>query len=350
MFLIFARFNDVRIPSLLFHLVWCGAASVLSCRSWLLIGPCFEKWPSLQKQQPFTARGFPHHLYRRFSFRPFVRSFWIRCAILVKSSIGFVFQAFRPILPTKTMPPFSDNYLLIMPLCNIPSVNYIFNGVDYVSSICSSSFGAFNSTLHLLFLKNQAGDPSLESLQGLDPENTDEQGKKMAPKNVEQLEEKASRTPENYHLRESLAWDSAFFTSDGRSDWNWKLLSCFVWFNWINFLWILGVLEPEELTSMIKNSEKKEMRTLPIILEETQRSTESISTLASDTLTLTSLEGELFEDIRASIQKSSKITNIQMFGSKAGQSSFGAYVHHCKSISTFSTLSILPHTLATYFY
>lgn len=83
---------------------------------------------------------------------------------------------------------------------------------------------------------------------------------------------------------------------------------------------------------MIEDAGKKEKHTLPMIVEETLRSTESISTLGSDTLTLASLEADLFEDIRASIQKSSKTSNFQTFGSKAGQSSFGAHAHHCKSI------------------
>ncbi|KAK4767198.1 hypothetical protein SAY86_014948 [Trapa natans] len=145
-------------------------------------------------------------------------------------------------------------------------------------------------------------DRSLDSLQGLDSENTDDQRKNMASTNVERLEEKATKTPENYHLRESLAWDTAFFTSD-------------------------GVLEAEELTSMIKDAENKETHALPTILEETQRSTESISTFASDTLTLASFEGELFEDIRASIQKTSKTSRIQSFGGKAGQSPTEAYIN-----------------------
>ncbi|KAK4776071.1 hypothetical protein SAY87_024032 [Trapa incisa] len=145
-------------------------------------------------------------------------------------------------------------------------------------------------------------DRSLDSLQGLDSENTDDQRTNMASTNVERLEEKATKTPENYHLRESLAWDTAFFTSD-------------------------GVLEAEELTSMIKDAENKETHALPTILEETQRSTESISTFASDTLTLASFEGELFKDIRASIQKTSKTSRIQSFGGKAGQSPTEAYIN-----------------------
>ncbi|CAM8961792.1 unnamed protein product [Rhodiola kirilowii] len=81
------------------------------------------------------------------------------------------------------------------------------------------------------------------------------------------------------NMRKSLAWDSAFFTS-------------------------AGVLDPEELSSMIGGAEIGGRKVLPGIQEDDMRS--SISTLDSDTLTLESLEAELFQDIRASIQKSNK--------------------------------------------
>ncbi|KAL5155338.1 hypothetical protein HKD37_19G054457 [Glycine soja] len=85
------------------------------------------------------------------------------------------------------------------------------------------------------------------------------------------------------NLRKSLAWDSAFFTS-------------------------AGVLDPEELTIIIEGVEKDEKPELPSIQEDVYKSCESISTLASDSLTFESveMEGDLFEDVRASIQKSSK--------------------------------------------
>ncbi|KAG6386325.1 hypothetical protein SASPL_155221 [Salvia splendens] len=84
-----------------------------------------------------------------------------------------------------------------------------------------------------------------------------------------------------YNLRKSLAWDSAFFTS-------------------------AGVLDAEELSSMITKPDKKEKHMLPGIQEDLTGSTESISTLQSDCLTLESNEDDLFMDIRASIQRSSK--------------------------------------------
>ncbi|GLT79315.1 hypothetical protein SLA2020_508070 [Shorea laevis] len=89
------------------------------------------------------------------------------------------------------------------------------------------------------------------------------------------------RKSEKYNLRNSLAWDSAFFTSD-------------------------GVLDPEELSSIIGGTEKCKKHLLPI-QEDINRSCDSLTTtIGSDALTLESLEADLFGDIRASIQKSSK--------------------------------------------
>lgn len=70
-----------------------------------------------------------------------------------------------------------------------------------------------------------------------------------------------------------------------------------------------GVLEPEELSCIIEGVEKGEKHKLPGIQEEVHRSAESISTLESDGLTLESLEADLFEDVRASIQKSGRASN-----------------------------------------
>ncbi|GAY52341.1 hypothetical protein CUMW_141050 [Citrus unshiu] len=91
------------------------------------------------------------------------------------------------------------------------------------------------------------------------------------------------------NLRKSLAWDNAFFTS---------------------------FLEPDELSSMIGGTEKSSKHVLPGIEEDIHRSTDSLSTLSSDTRTLKSLEGDLFEDVRASIQKSSMASNVANSNSK----------------------------------
>ncbi|XP_008789037.2 copine family protein 2-like isoform X2 [Phoenix dactylifera] len=82
-----------------------------------------------------------------------------------------------------------------------------------------------------------------------------------------------------YNLRKSLAWDNAFFTSE-------------------------GVLNPEELAIVNSTFGKAEESSLPGIPEDIRKSTESTSTLDSDTLALENLEVELFENVRASIQKS----------------------------------------------
>ncbi|KZV26156.1 hypothetical protein F511_06323 [Dorcoceras hygrometricum] len=84
-----------------------------------------------------------------------------------------------------------------------------------------------------------------------------------------------------YNLRKSLAWDSAFFTS-------------------------AGVLDPEELSTMLKAPEKNEEQLLPRIEEDVSESNESIPTFETDILTVDSLENDLFGDIRASIQRSNK--------------------------------------------
>ncbi|KAJ0088157.1 hypothetical protein Patl1_32039 [Pistacia atlantica] len=69
-------------------------------------------------------------------------------------------------------------------------------------------------------------------------------------------------------------------------------------------------LDSEELSSMIGGTEQREKHVLPGIQEDIHRSTDSLSTLDSDTLTLKSLEVDLFKDIRASIQKSSRVSNV----------------------------------------
>ncbi|XP_022860586.1 uncharacterized protein LOC111381094 isoform X3 [Olea europaea var. sylvestris] len=95
------------------------------------------------------------------------------------------------------------------------------------------------------------------------------------------------------NLRKSLAWDSAFFSN-------------------------AGVLDPEELSTMIKVAEKDKNQLLPGIKEEIRRSIDSISSLESDNLTVESLEDDLFVDIRASIQRSNKkVPNATNYISKS---------------------------------
>nr|KJB16841.1 hypothetical protein B456_002G250300 [Gossypium raimondii] len=122
----------------------------------------------------------------------------------------------------------------------------------------------------------------------VDPESVEmavgsieEAGKVKEPSESSE-QEKTSKNGK-YNLRKSLAWDSAFFTSE-------------------------GFLEPEELSSMLGGNEKGQLQALPGIQEDVNKSYDSLTTLDSETLTLESLEADLFEDVRASIQKSNKVS------------------------------------------
>ncbi|KAM1853724.1 hypothetical protein EV1_009563 [Malus domestica] len=127
----------------------------------------------------------------------------------------------------------------------------------------------------------------------------------------ESLEPEMTKKSGKCNLRKSLAWDRAFFTS-------------------------AGVLDPEELSCMIEG-DKTGKKMLPRIQEEIHRSTDSISTLGSDTLTLESSEANLFEDVRASIQKSSKASKAVNESMKDGSGVTETNNSGCKS-SHFSAL------------
>lgn len=79
---------------------------------------------------------------------------------------------------------------------------------------------------------------------------------------------------------------------------------------------------------MNKGYKKSETRTLPGIEEEFWKSAESNCTMDSD-YSLASLEIDLFEDMRASMQKSSKAYNVVTSSSKI-QSRKGIPNPHCK--------------------
>jgi hypothetical protein len=76
----------------------------------------------------------------------------------------------------------------------------------------------------------------------------------------------------------------------------------------------LGVLDPEELSSMIGSVEKGDKRasSLPAIQEDVRGSCESISTFRSNnSLTQESLEDvDLFQDVRASIQNFGRMSDL----------------------------------------
>ncbi|XP_051113731.1 uncharacterized protein LOC127239566 isoform X2 [Andrographis paniculata] len=106
------------------------------------------------------------------------------------------------------------------------------------------------------------------------------------------MEAERTQSRGRYNLRKSLAWDSAFFTS-------------------------AGVLDAEELSSMITGADKSKKKLLPGIQEDITASTESISSLESDHFDLETLEEELFVDIRASIQRSNKkLPNLSRLSDK----------------------------------
>uniref|UniRef100_A0A5B6YY67 Putative endochitinase A isoform X2 n=1 Tax=Davidia involucrata TaxID=16924 RepID=A0A5B6YY67_DAVIN len=134
----------------------------------------------------------------------------------------------------------------------------------------------------------------LEAVDAVKAEDTADnlQQRDKLPQQCESFERERTRKIGKCNLRKSLAWDSAFFTS-------------------------AGVLDPDELSSMIEGVEKSERNLLPGIEEDICRSTDSISTLESESLTLENFEGDLFEDIRASIQKSSKASNVGRSSSKS---------------------------------
>uniref|UniRef100_A0A2N9IG20 Uncharacterized protein n=1 Tax=Fagus sylvatica TaxID=28930 RepID=A0A2N9IG20_FAGSY len=159
---------------------------------------------------------------------------------------------------------------------------------------------SLSEPLHHSFSENEEHG-SVELLESMDANTLEDtigilEHRDQMPQPSESMEPEMPRRNSKYNLRKSLAWDSAFFTN-------------------------AGVLEPEELSSIIEGVEKVEKHKLPGIQEEIHRSADSISTLESlesESLTLESLEGDLFEDVRASIQKSSKVSNVVNARSKAG--------------------------------
>ena len=123
------------------------------------------------------------------------------------------------------------------------------------------------------------------------------------------------------NLRKSLAWDSAFFTNAGKASMKTILKCCRITAFTVIGLFRLshsfllyhvyassGVLDPEELSSIIEGTETsvKQKHFLPGIEEDLSKSYDSVSTFESDNLTIESLEADLFCDIRASIQRISR--------------------------------------------
>ncbi|KAL4017887.1 hypothetical protein IC575_021463 [Cucumis melo] len=92
------------------------------------------------------------------------------------------------------------------------------------------------------------------------------------------LEPDTNNKAENYNYRKSLAWDNGFFTSE-------------------------GVLNPLELAIVNNGLKKPESHLVSVIEDEVWRSVESNNACDSEGSSLSRLEMDLFEDIRASIPK-----------------------------------------------
>ncbi|XP_031128971.1 probable serine/threonine-protein kinase dyrk2 [Ipomoea triloba] len=152
------------------------------------------------------------------------------------------------------------------------------------------------------------------------------------PELREPMEPERTKWKKNPKSRKSLAWNSAFFTDAGVLDHE-ELSSM------IKEAEKCEVLDPEELSSMIKGTEKGEVldfEELSSMIKETEQgekhllsgnnedveqsidsiSIDSISTFEGDDLILEQLEAEVFEDIRASIVRSSKVLNVMFSSSK----------------------------------
>ncbi|KAK8611109.1 hypothetical protein V6N13_131172 [Hibiscus sabdariffa] len=182
-------------------------------------------------------------------------------------------------------------------------------------------------------------------------------------------EEKTDGFESKYDLRKSLAWDSAFFTSPGVLDPEElfetlninagdkgptepsgspsesmaasRIGECIARRSlaWdVAFFTSAGVLNPEEL-SLVNNGYRMS-ETVTHILQEVEqefcKSTESNSTLDSD-YSLSSLEIDLFDDMRASVQKSSKTSNLVNSGCKLQSQTDIPNPHFSKRPDTTST-------------
>ncbi|KAL6657967.1 hypothetical protein ACP70R_005747 [Stipagrostis hirtigluma subsp. patula] len=122
--------------------------------------------------------------------------------------------------------------------------------------------------------EHPGGSPAAAG-RAVDPDGVMEE--QAAPERTESPKQRKAKTGVN--LRKSLAWDSAFFTSE-------------------------GVLDTEELAIVNSTFRKTQGSRLPGIAEEMRRSGESTtSTLESESWAMENLETELFDNVRASIQR-----------------------------------------------
>nr|CAB3454436.1 unnamed protein product [Digitaria exilis] len=133
------------------------------------------------------------------------------------------------------------------------------------------------------------GSPAAAS-RTADPDGVTEE--QSAPERTESPKQR--KVKKGVNLRKSLAWDSAFFTSE-------------------------GVLDTEELAMANSTFRRTQGSRLPGIVEEMRKSGDSTSTLDSEVWATESLDTQLFDSVRASIQKSLAKPN-KVPGGPAGSS------------------------------
>ncbi|CAL5400021.1 unnamed protein product [Camellia sinensis] len=189
----------------------------------------------------------------------------------------------------------------------ILGIAWAFGGMIFVLVYCTAgisepSRAVFSADLSGLAIglvlekiDEQEGFKLFGTTHSREPENTVEI---LEQKEQKVLFHESTELGRASNLRKSLDWDTAFFTS-------------------------AGLLDPEELFIINKGFEKVEVDLLPVTQEDlcTWRYAHSESTLDSDDLSLDSnqsTEVDLFEEIRASIEKSNIMSNICKSVCKSG--------------------------------
>ncbi|KAI8006485.1 putative aquaporin PIP2-5 [Camellia lanceoleosa] len=172
----------------------------------------------------------------------------------------------------------------------ILGIAWAFGGMIFVLVYCTAGISVV-----LEKIDEQEGFKLFGTTDSREPEN--------AVEILEQREQKvlfheSTELGRASNLRKSLDWDTAFFTS-------------------------AGLLDPEELFIINNGFEKVEADLLPVTQEDlcTWRYAHSESTLDSDDFSLDSnqsTEVDLFEEIRASIEKSNIMSNICKSVCKSG--------------------------------
>ncbi|KAA8539359.1 hypothetical protein F0562_026051 [Nyssa sinensis] len=158
-------------------------------------------------------------------------------------------------------------------------------------------------------INEHEGFKLFETANSSDVQNASEQLGQMEQKLIPSKSMELGRAS---NLRKSLAWDSAFFTS-------------------------AGVLDPEELSIMNRGFEKDEAHELPSIREDViWRSADTEYILDSDDFSLEGIDANLFEDVRASIQRSSKMYNVASSGCKSGFGAGMQNIHSSKKLDVSS--------------